>query len=170
LPDATNRVVHAAHRNAVTDQQGISLELLVVVQAPHFVLQALMLRRARDAQAQLLFIDRLGQEVVCTGAQGVHGELHVRVPRDREDRRVTALCDQLLAKLEAVHRHHAEVRHHDGVTLVLGMLERLLRRRCRGHAVAQAHEHASQQFAVILIVVDEKDVISHGVSCGSRRF
>jgi hypothetical protein len=41
--------------------------------------------------------------------------------------------------------------------------------RC-GHSVAEAYEHRPEQFAMILIVVDEKDGISHDLSCGFSAF
>ncbi len=54
--------IYASHGDAVANQLTLAREVFVGMKFLHFILQTLMLRSARDAQAQKLFVYGLGQE------------------------------------------------------------------------------------------------------------
>jgi hypothetical protein len=117
---------------------------------------------AADRVRQLLDVDRLGDEVVGAGAQGLHRDVHAAVAGDHDDRQLGVDLEQLLREVDAAVLAEPDVDHRGvevgGARVVEGaggVARRL-------DLVTATLERGGQEVARVVIVVDEKDVSAHG--------
>jgi hypothetical protein len=168
--DAQDQIAHALHRRTVADELGRLRKLFErLLQALHFRLQAMVLHRACDADAEQLRVDRLGQEVVRADAHRPDRGFHTAAA-GHDDHRDTGLRAQhALAQRQAVHLAHAQVGDDCVERLLGGEVERLGRRGGRYDLVAEAGETGLKQVAVVLIVINAEYSVLHGSRPGGLK-
>ena len=132
----------------------------------HFPLLTALLRvgvqRVGDGQHQALFLVRLLDEVDGAAFQRAHGERHVAVPGQEDDRDRVAALVQFILQVETAHARHADVEEQaTGALRPIDVEKGLCRiERFNAHA-GSAQEHA-EGIAHRLVVVDDEDGLLEG--------
>ena len=128
LADALQEIVHFFHRRARAEQ---------LVEAARFfdrALQALHLERERavldgalDGDRHHVDVERLGDEVVSSGADRLNCRFHAAERGDHDHRQLGMQLGCLLTQLEPIQLAHVDVREHHVEVLHRELVERFVR-------------------------------------------
>ncbi len=159
-------LAQAQHRPGLTEQACRQLLAVGQGQAQRAVVQHQLAQRQGTPHAvkQRLAGEGLFQEIVGTGAHGLHRQLDVTVPGDEDHRQLVVACAQLLQQLQPVDPRHADVTDHHPLPV--------RRQACsQAASIAQADhlepgqvEGLAQRLAQMRIVVDQ-----HHLGLGTDR-
>ena len=167
--DAHDAVEHLAHRRGAADDvlEAVALAELAGEEA-HLAEQPALLEGLRDAEEELVLLERLREEVVGALPDGVHGGLDRPVGGHHDDLGLRGDALGGAQHLHPVDARHAEIRQDDVERLSLDPLHRhraVLRLLDR---VPRLPEHDRGGRAHVLLVVDDEDLAGRGNAAGRR--
>jgi hypothetical protein len=138
--------------------------------SPPLRLDLASLQRAGDVDQQLVRVEWLGEIPVRAKPERGIGQARVVVAGHHHGRHLRMRAGELLDELEAGGAGQPDVAEHDGERALGKGLARLLDVRDRHAVVARPREHAHDQPAGLLVVVDTEDrLAAHTVTSSAGR-
>ena len=155
LPDRLHR--RALARDLADHAGGVHL----LSQASDLVAQGAVLHGTVERQGEGRHVERLGDEVVGPGPDGLDGRLHAAEGGDHHHRRVRSVGGDLRAQVDAVAATQVDVGDHDVELLGLEQPEGLVGRGPRAARVALGRQLGHQRVTHLSIVVDDQNSPGH---------
>ena len=152
-------IAQVDHRRRAAGKPGLEIVALAGggAQQPVFQHEAAAVERAGGDVGEVLGIERLFDEVVGPLAHGAHGELHVAMAGDEDDRQVGVDVAHPGEERHPVHARHADVADDDAVEAGRDVVEHGLGRGKAADREAGELERLGRRMADVLLVVDEEN-------------
>ena len=121
-----------------------------------------MADRAIDRHREGIELDRLGDEVVRTGADRGDGRFHAAKTGEHDHRHTGPIGHHAFGQFEARHAGHVEIGDDDVDVDFSERIKRFLRRAAGRDRASSAREAALEEGDHFGVVVDDENAAAHG--------